>query len=79
MENVANNIPQNGNLQQGAVIRWVAVEDKLPPQKRVLIYMVFNHHKTIGIGGYDEDNGWMSRGEKVPVTHWAELPPPPCV
>ena len=64
------------------VINWVACKDEIPLRRRVLMYMVKKNVKAIIIGGYTEENGWMSKGEKFTnneITHWAELPKPPCL
>lgn len=65
-------------LQQQPVnhVNWLPIENGIPPLKRVLIYTEFANHSGIHIGGYD-GHDWYCKGEKVPVTHWAELPNTP--
>lgn len=70
------------NLSLSGVIHWVACKEEIPLRRRVLMYMVKKNVKAVIIGGYTEENGWMSKGEKFTnneITHWAELPKPPCL
>ena len=60
-----------------SVINWVSVKDKLPPNKtkRYLTYknneMVFQNWYYVNGSGY-----WY---DYLNVTHWCEIPEPPCL
>lgn len=60
-----------------SVINWVSVKDKLPPNKtkRYLTYkdneMVFQNWYYVNGSGY-----WY---DYLGVTHWCEIPEPPCL
>ena len=60
-----------------SVINWVSVKDKLPPNenKRYLTYknneMVFQNWYYVNGSGY-----WY---DYLGVTHWCEIPKPPCL
>ena len=58
-------------------MKWISVEDYLPDFMRVLILIEMSNIKVIDIGYYDNVNGWMCKGEKVPVTYWMPLLKPP--
>ena len=63
------------------VISWVAVEKKMPESgERVLLY---SPKSGVGEGAWISAKGhfeqWRWNSIKNDVTHWAELPKPPCV
>ena len=82
---LANNsldLSQTQQLDIPRVINWVACKREIPLNRRVLARLVFKNIETTIIAGYSENNGWMSKGEKFSqnqITHWAELPEPPCL
>lgn len=66
-------------------MKWISVEDKLPPKdKTVLAYLGYGcetasdcHHY---VSAFQVDNGhWYSFAdiEEIFPTHWARLPKPP--
>lgn len=76
METKISNEEQNSNLQQGAVIRWVAKDT--PPPNITKQYLVCRNGKV-------ELHDWFYRDglgywwNYLGITHWAEVPKPPCV
>ena len=81
METKISNEEQNGNLQQGAVIRWVAVEDKMPPSGQCVL--LYSKKSGVAEGAWLEAKGhfeqWRWSAIMTNVSHWMELPEPPCV
>lgn len=60
------------------VIQWVAVEDRLPDDDR---WVLTSHivDEWVDRAEYNEDEGYWYNGEcEIIVTHWKELPEPPC-
>jgi hypothetical protein len=60
-------------------IQWVDSRKELPLNRRVLAFLVLKNIETTIIASFDEDNGWMSKGEKFTLNQiplWAELPNP---
>jgi hypothetical protein len=65
------------------VINWVAVEDSLPPAYfgDVLVYLT--ETKLVRLAWYQPWTGcwWFttSSNKKTGISHWAEIPKPPCL
>jgi hypothetical protein len=81
METKISNEVEIGNLQQGAVIRWVAASEELPP-----LYRLGMSRDVLTIAGtkmsvksYDYELGRWNGSPHITVKYWMELPEPPCV
>jgi len=76
METKISNESEIGNLQQGAVMRWVAVAENLPTEHK--LYLTYDG--TFQVFRYWKGNHF--EGEHVAnepkVTYWMEVPEPPC-
>ena len=60
------------------VTQWVAVEDGLPDDDR---WVLASHilDEWVDRAEYNKDEGYWHNGEcEIIVTHWKELPKPPC-
>lgn len=68
-------------LQQCHVMRWVAVDDKLPAvNEPVLVVDKWGYMSVCGYGGqswYPKLDGSYPNFDSNSIAHWAELPPPP--
>lgn len=81
MKTKISNEVETGNLQQGAVIRWVAASEELPP-----LYKLGMSRDVLTLAGtkmsvksYDHELGIWSGSPHITVKYWMELPEPPCV
>ena len=67
------------------VINWVAVSEKLPTRMdEDYLVVVKNKNKPNGIylediGNFSSDGIWIKQNTWEDVTHWRELPKPPCL
>ena len=67
------------------VINWVAVSEKLPTRMdEDYLVVVKNKNKPNGIylediGNFSSDGIWIKANTWEDVTHWRELPKPPCL
>lgn len=66
-------------LRLHGVINWVAVKDKLPSHQTDVI--TYSKEFEIRNGRCMQKGTWFVNGysQLVEVTHWAELPKPPCL
>ena len=76
-----SNKEEIGNLQQGAVIRWVAASEELPP-----LYKLGMSRDVLTLAGtkmsvksYDYELGRWNGSPHITVKYWMELPELPCV
>ena len=79
LKNLINS--RNKQSTKPAVIHWVAISEKMPESGFcILLYSKSGgvaEGAWIGAKGHFEQWRWNSI--KDDVTHWAELPEPPCV
>jgi len=72
----------NNKLQQklqssiDAVMQWVAVTERLPKDKQYVI--VTNGKQVIMAQYYKYSQKFVLADKEIFVTHWMELPKPPC-
>ncbi len=68
-------------LSKTAVIRWVAVSEQEPPLYAGDLLIAWKGHTRIGWYQNHTKLWWFSTTDAVDngVTHWAEIPKPPCV
>ena len=72
-DNVVNNLAIHN------VINWVAVDDELPSHQTDVI--TYSKEFEVRNGRCMQKSTWFVNGysKRVDVTHWAELPKPPCL
>lgn len=67
---------------QDAVIRWVSIEDELPPIYNGDVLVVLKESKKITLAWYQPwtEYLWFSTTDhrKDVISHWAIIPKPPC-
>ena len=81
MEHKNLNTEEAANSDLGAVMRWVAVEDRLPKKNTYGMLGVRNYHdlekgltsETISVSFFD--GKFHPHNEQI--THWMEYPKPP--
>ncbi len=80
MEHENLNNQESAQLGIGAVIGWVSVSEKLPE-----LHSLGMSRDVLTIAGskmsvksYDLELGRWSGSPHITVTHWMELPSPPC-
>ena len=74
MENLEENKKEQLNL--GVVMDWVACKDEMPIKGyEYLCY--YEGNETTFVSYYDGKFGYLASVESK-VTHWKELPEPPC-
>ena len=68
-------------LVKPAVIHWVAITEKMPESGQCVLIYSKNGGVAEGawIGAKGHFEQWRWNSIKDDVTHWAELPEPPCV
>ena len=71
-----NKNPQKPQSNIGAVMHWVAVAEKLPKDKQYVI--VTNGKQVIMAQYYKYSQKFVLADKELFVTHWMELPKPPC-
>ena len=86
-EQMAKKVEYHGILQAEVkeqlhiplVINWVAVEDELPSHQTDV--MTYSKEFEVRNGRCMQKGTWFVDGysKRVDVTHWAELPKPPCL
>jgi hypothetical protein len=68
-------------LNKPAVISWVAIEDKMPESGQCVL--IYSKNGGVAEGAWLSAKGyfeqWRWNCVQKGVTHWAELPEPPCV
>lgn len=81
METKILNEAEASNLLQGAVIRWVAVTEQEPPLYAGDLLICWKDKVRVGWYQNHTKLWWFSVTDAVDrgVTHWAEMPKPPCV
>ena len=81
METKISNEAEIGNLQQGAVIRWVAASEELPPLYRLGMSrdVLTLAGSKMSVKSYDYELGRWNGSPHITVKYWMELLEPPCV
>lgn len=69
-------LPQKPQSNIGTVMHWVAVIEKLPKDKQYVI--VTNGKQVIMAQYYQYSQKFVLADKELFVTHWMELPKPPC-
>jgi len=69
---------ENKKLRIGVVINWVACKDALPKHETDVICYCLDFGMRVGRKTGDF---WFIDGYSLPqdITHWKELPKPPCL
>lgn len=72
---------KNKQLTKPAVIHWVAIAEKMPESGQCVL--LYSKDGGVAEGAYLSAKGhfeqWRWNCIQKSVTHWAELPEPPCV
>ena len=72
---------RNKQLTKPAVIHWVAITEKMPESGQCVL--LYSKDGGVAEGAYLSAKGhfeqWRWNCIQKSVTHWAELPEPPCV
>ena len=68
-------------LRQPLVINWVAITEKMPESGQCVL--IYSKDGGVAEGAWIRDKGyfeqWRWNCVQKGVTHWAELPMPPCL
>lgn len=72
---------RNKQLTKPATIHWVAITEKMPESGQCVL--LYSKDGGVAEGAYLSAKGhfeqWRWNCIQKSVTHWAELPEPPCV
>jgi hypothetical protein len=80
MEQENLNNQETTQLGIGAVIGWVSVSDELPKEykHRMSRDVLTIAGSKMSVKSYDYELGRWNGSPHITVTHWMELPSPPC-
>lgn len=80
MEHENLNNQETAQLGIGAVIGWVSVSDELPKEHkhRMSRDVLTIAGSKMSVKSYDFELGRWNGSPHITVTHWMELPSPPC-